>query len=132
VNNICELLSCHPSPVTLLKKLLAHKPFQKRLERKSLVTFDFDNFIPKPYRRDHNPFKKGLTENSSNYIVGVINRVNGCGSTVAAQWLWRNPFQKSLSATLLKKGLIENNLLGLPGLHRLVAPRLHSSELLYM
>ncbi|HPS89728.1 MAG TPA: hypothetical protein PLC35_07135 [Methanosarcina vacuolata] len=31
--------------------------------------------------------KKGLSENSSNDIVGVINRRNGCGSTVAFQRL---------------------------------------------
>jgi hypothetical protein len=37
----------------LLKKLLAHKPFQKRLERK------------RRGQRDHKPFEKGLTENVS-------------------------------------------------------------------
>jgi hypothetical protein len=37
---------------TLFKKLLALKPFQKRLERKPLATFGFDSLIPKPYRRD--------------------------------------------------------------------------------
>jgi len=101
-----------------LKKLLAHKPFQKRLERKSLVTFDFYNFIPKPYRRDHNPFQKRLDRKpllNLKHHDGVINRRNGCGSTVAAQRLWRNSCQKGLSANLLKKGLIDNDLVGRPG-----------------
>ncbi|WP_255361916.1 MULTISPECIES: hypothetical protein [Methanosarcina] len=35
-------------------------------------------------------FKKGLSENSNHNVVGVINRRNGCGTT------------------LLKKGLTEN------------------------
>jgi len=48
-------------------KWLASKPFQKRLEQKSQVTFRFEDLIPKPYRRDqpaqrlwHNPFQKRL------------------------------------------------------------------------
>jgi len=36
------------------------KSFQKRFERKPLATFDFEDFIPKPYRRDHKPFLKRL------------------------------------------------------------------------
>jgi len=32
-----------------------------------------------------NLFKKGLTEKPSNKVVGMINRLNGCGSTIAVQ-----------------------------------------------
>jgi len=42
---------------------------------------------PDPIQRGHKPFRKGLIENG---IVGVINRRNGCGSTVVAQRLWLN------------------------------------------
>jgi len=34
------------------EKCLARNPFQKRLDRKPQETFEFDNLIPKPYRRD--------------------------------------------------------------------------------
>ncbi|WP_196296949.1 hypothetical protein [Methanosarcina barkeri] len=33
--------------------------------------------------------------------IGVINRRNGCGSTVAGQRLWNNPFQKRLDRKYL-------------------------------
>jgi len=59
------LKNCLPS--TLLKKLLALNPFEKRLERKPRETFEFETLISKPYRRDqpaqrlwHNPFEKRL------------------------------------------------------------------------
>jgi hypothetical protein len=35
-----------------LKKLLALNPFKKRLDRKPRETFEFEDLIPKPYRRD--------------------------------------------------------------------------------
>jgi len=35
--------------------------------------------------------KKGLTENSSNDIVGVIKRYNGCGTTLFKKGLTENP-----------------------------------------
>jgi len=43
--------------------------------------FEFGNLISKPYQRDHNPFQKRLDrkpKHSSNDVVGVINRRNGC------------------------------------------------------
>jgi len=55
----------------------------------SEATFGFEDLIPKPYRRDHNPFEKRLDRKCCNEKLtpndGVINRRNGCGSTVAAQ-----------------------------------------------
>jgi len=67
-----------------LKKLLERKPFQKRLDRKPLLNLKrHDGVIT-------SLFKKGLTENSSNNVVGMINRRNGCGTS------------------LFKKGLTEN------------------------
>ncbi|MCC4767462.1 hypothetical protein FXW07_12765 [Methanosarcina sp. DH1] len=50
-----RLPGCFPASLfktTLFKKLLARKPFQKRLERKPQEPFEFDDLIPKPYRRD--------------------------------------------------------------------------------
>jgi hypothetical protein len=44
------------------------------LERRKLVIYIF-LFVP-------SLFKKGLSENPSNDVVGVINRRNGCGPTV--------------------------------------------------
>jgi len=38
----------------------SNNPFKKRLERKPRGTFEFENLISKPYRRDHNPFEKRL------------------------------------------------------------------------
>jgi hypothetical protein len=51
-----SLSALSPNPIgvitTLLKKLLARKPFQKRLKRKPLAPFEFEFLIPEPYRRD--------------------------------------------------------------------------------
>jgi len=63
------------SVIRLFLKKLACNPFEKRLDRKPQETFEFDNLIPKPYRRDQ-PAQRLL--------------VNGCGSTVAGQRLWVN------------------------------------------
>jgi len=96
-----DLRFCSPSPTSLFKKLLVRKPFQKKLERKPFQKrFDrkrktaqhlsLRTLIPNPIRRDHKPFLKRLdrkTAKSKTSVVGVINRRNGCGSTIAVQWL---------------------------------------------
>ncbi|MDY0130601.1 MAG: hypothetical protein RBR63_10545 [Methanosarcina vacuolata] len=76
------------------------KPFQKRLERKPQEPFEYDNLVPNPYRRDHNPFQKRLDRNPfqkrldrkpqepfelitlSPNPIGVINRRNGFGKAI--------------------------------------------------
>jgi hypothetical protein len=70
---------------TLLKKLLARNPFEKRLDRKPEKYLSLRILSPNP--------------------IGVINRRNGCGTTLfkkgltenpkkrrdqPAQWLWLN------------------------------------------
>jgi len=54
----------NPTLSKLLKRLLARKPFQKRLERKP-----------------------------SNNAVGVINRLNGCSTNLLKKGLIENPEQ---------------------------------------
>ncbi|WP_156151032.1 hypothetical protein [Methanosarcina sp. Kolksee] len=68
------------SVITLFLKKLACNPFEKRLDRKPQETFEFDNLIPKPYRRDK-PAQRF-----------VINRRNVCGSTFAGQKLLDDTF----------------------------------------
>ncbi|AKB47170.1 hypothetical protein MSKOL_1393 [Methanosarcina sp. Kolksee] len=53
------------------QKRFDRNPFEKRLDRKPQEPFEFDNLIPKPYRRDK-PAQRF-----------VMNRRNGFGSTVA-------------------------------------------------
>ncbi|AKB52046.1 hypothetical protein MSBRW_2793 [Methanosarcina barkeri str. Wiesmoor] len=71
----------------LIKNLLVHKFFQKRLDRKPRVMFSFENLIPKLYRRDHKPFEKRLDRKS------LLNLKRHDG----------------VITSLLKKGLTENH-----------------------
>ena len=57
------------------------------MKTSAIVEFGFENFVPEPYRRDHNPFEKRLDRkpwqrlnlmNLSPNPIGVINRRNGC------------------------------------------------------
>jgi|GEM_PF-2893606 len=74
------------------------KPFQKCLSENE-ATFEFEKLIPKPYQRDHKPFQKSLDRKPLLNLKrheGVINRRNGCGTSLFKKLLDRNPFQKSL------------------------------------
>jgi hypothetical protein len=57
------------------------------MKTSAIVEFGFENLVPKPYRRDHNPFQKRLDRKlQQNVLVDVIKRRNG----------WHKPFQKKL------------------------------------
>jgi hypothetical protein len=56
------------------------QPFLKKALPKIREAFEFENLIPKPYRCDHKPFQKSLSENGAMKFFpknGVINRRNG-------------------------------------------------------
>jgi hypothetical protein len=90
---------------SLFKKLLARKPFQKRFDRKPEKRLSLRTLPPNPIGVINrlngcgtSLFKKGLTENETTFEFEDLTpkpyrrdqpaqrlRVNGCGSTVAAQ-----------------------------------------------
>jgi hypothetical protein len=63
-------------PTTLLRKGLIENPENAWI---------FENFVPRPYRRDHKPFQKRLERKPPN--SGVINWRNGCNSAI---WVKRS------------------------------------------
>jgi hypothetical protein len=68
------------------------KPFKKCLSENE-ATFEFEKLIPKPYQRDHKPFKKSLDRKPLLNLKrhdGVINRRNGCGTSLLKKVLTEN------------------------------------------
>jgi hypothetical protein len=76
-------------------QLESNKSFQKRLDhkllRKGLIAiFPVESLTKGSIRRDHKPFLKRLERKPLLNLKrhdGVINRRNGCGTTVAVQYL---------------------------------------------
>jgi hypothetical protein len=71
-----------------LKKLLARKLFQKRLERKPEKRLILRKLFSNPIGVITSLLKKSLSEKKpSNEVIGVVNWPNGCSQTVTGQRL---------------------------------------------